>query len=60
MNLFTQTISITGYAIETVGVIIIVIGAIRAAILAVSQRSEKSRDELYKKDIVPSMFMACY
>jgi len=49
MDLFTQSISITGYAVETVGVVIIVIGAIRATIRTTSQLSQKSRDELYPK-----------
>ena len=49
MNLFTQTISTIGYIVETVGVIIIVIGATRASIRATSQLSKKSRDELYRQ-----------
>ena len=49
MDLFTQTISITGYAVETVGVIIIVIGGIRATFRATSQLSKESRDELYSQ-----------
>ena len=49
MNLFIQTISITGYAIETTGVIFIVVGAIRAAVRAIGQLSEENRDKLFQQ-----------
>ena len=49
MNLFIQTISITGYAIETTGVIFIVVGAIRAAVRAIGQLSEENRDKMFQQ-----------
>ena len=60
MNLFIQTISITGYAIETTGVILIVVGAIRAAVRAIGQLSEENRDKLFqqfRRDISRSMLV---
>ena len=60
MNLFIQTISITGYAIETTGVIFIVVGAIRAAVRAIGQLSEENRDKLFqqfRRDISRSMLV---
>ena len=60
MNIFTQTISITGYTIETVGVIIIVIGAIRAAVRAIGQLSEEKRDAVaqqFRRDISRAMLV---
>jgi uncharacterized membrane protein len=49
MNLFIQTISVTGYAIETVGVIFIVIGAIRATWRVLGQHAEANKEELYRR-----------
>ena len=60
MNIFTQTISITGYAIETTGVIIIVVGAIRAAMHAIGQLSEEKRDAVFqqfRRDISRAMLV---
>ena len=60
MNLFIQTISITGYAIETTGVILIVVGAIRAAVRAIGQLSEENRDKLFqqfRRDISRAMLV---
>ena len=47
-NLFTQVISITGYAIETIGVIIIVVGAIRASMHAFSELAKEKRDTVFQ------------
>jgi uncharacterized membrane protein len=49
MNLFIQTISITGYAVETTGVVLIVVGAIRASVRAIGQLSEENRDEMFQR-----------
>ena len=49
MNLFIQTISITGYAIETTGVVFIVVGAIRAAVRAIGQLSEENREKMFQQ-----------
>jgi len=46
---FAELISVTGYAVETVGVVIIIIGSILATIRAVGQLSRGSRVELYRK-----------
>ena len=43
-----ELISVTGYVIESVGVVIIVIGAVRSTIRAIGQLSKKNRDELYR------------
>ena len=49
MNLFIQTISVTGYAIETTGVILIVVGALRATVRAIGQLSEENRDKMFQQ-----------
>jgi uncharacterized membrane protein len=49
MSNFTHIISITGYALEAVGVIIIVIGAIRATVHAASRFSTGAKEDLYRE-----------
>jgi uncharacterized membrane protein len=49
LSKFAELISITGYAVETVGVIIIIIGSILASIRAAGQLSHGSKVDLYRK-----------
>ena len=46
---FSELISVTGYAVETVGVVIIIIGSIMASIRAVGQLSNGSKADLYRR-----------
>jgi len=48
LTIFTTIISFTGYAIELVGVIIIVVGSIRATIAAANRRPSESSENLYR------------
>jgi uncharacterized membrane protein len=49
LSKFAELISITGYAVETVGVVIIIVGSIRASIRAAGQLSRESKVDLYRK-----------
>jgi uncharacterized membrane protein len=49
LSKFAELISVTGYAVETVGVIIIIVGSIRASIRVAGQLSRESKADLYRK-----------
>lgn len=48
MGIFKEIISITGYTLEAVGVVIIVIGAIRATIWATRELVSADRENLFR------------
>ncbi len=47
--MFFEFISTTGYILESVGVIIIVVGAVRATARAAHQLSEREKKDLYRE-----------
>lgn len=49
LSKFAELISVTGYAVESVGVIIIIIGSILASIRATGQLSHEPKVDLYRK-----------
>jgi uncharacterized membrane protein len=60
MQLFTQYVSVTGYALEAVGVLIIVLGVIRASARTLVRIGGKSKDELYirfRQDFARAMML---
>ena len=60
MSLFTEIISFTCYAIESTGVVIIVLGAIRGLALALGERGSNDRDAIFlrfRHDFAHSMMV---
>jgi len=49
LSKFAELISVTGYAVESVGVIIILIGSIGASIRTAGQLSPEPKVDLYRK-----------
>ena len=60
MQLFTQYVSVTGYALEAAGVLIIVLGVIRASARWLAQLGKQSKDALYirfRQDFARAMML---